>query len=155
MPGVLGPLGNYTGASFNGGMYPNDQAVLEDGIWRLWSLTIDEHYFTSASWTEGWAGVKETEPGGSPPPSPLVKKFPPDILMTELGRRAEHFRGGTGKTITWPGILPMWFHYRNPVSGRTPDRYCPDCVPSALRPQTRMTSHGYMMPPTGPEYDDA
>jgi hypothetical protein len=32
----------------------NDQAVLEDGIWRLWSVAIDEHYFQSAGYDGGW-----------------------------------------------------------------------------------------------------
>ena len=31
---------------FAGGMY-HDQVVLEDGVWKLWSVTIDEHYFSS------------------------------------------------------------------------------------------------------------
>ena len=72
-----------------------------------------------AGWKGGWSGVKPKPPSSPrPPSSPLVQKYPPDILMTELGKRAEHFRGGTGETIEWPGILPMWFNYRNPVSGR-------------------------------------
>src|SRR5690606_15793263 len=37
---------------FGSGMY-NDQAVLEDGIWRLWSVAIDEHYFQSAGYEGG------------------------------------------------------------------------------------------------------
>ncbi|HEY8508174.1 MAG TPA: nuclear transport factor 2 family protein, partial [Steroidobacteraceae bacterium] len=146
-----------TGTSFYSsplfsGMYPNDQTVLENGIWRLWSLEIDEPYFTTAGWKGGWSGVKPRPEGAPPPPpSPLVTKYPPDILMTELGRRAGHFRGGTGETIEWPGILPMWFNYRNPVSGRVPEHYWPDCVPCELRPELSMTRHGYLMPPTGPE----
>ena len=137
-------------AAFDPGMYPNDQLVLENGLWKLWSLEIDEPYFTTASWKEGWAGVK---PQAQRPPAPrsrLLDKYPPDILMTELGRRAEHFRGGTGEVIEWPGILPMWFNYRNPVSGREPPLYWPDCVPCELKPEARMTAHGYLMPPTGP-----
>jgi len=133
------------------GMYPNDQTVIEDGIWRLWSLEIDEPYFTMAGWKGGWSGVKPKPPGSPrPPASPLVQRLAPDILMTEMGRRAEGFRGGTGETIEWPGILPMWFHYRNPVSGREPPYYWPDCVPCELRPESQMTRHGYLMPPTGP-----
>jgi hypothetical protein len=143
--------GQFYGASLSSGMYPNDQTVLENGIWRLWSLEIDEHYFNMAGWKGGWSGVKPKPPGSPrPPPSKLVALFPPDILMTELGRRAEHFRGGTGETIEWPGILPMWFNYRNPVSGRVPERYWPDCVPCELKPESQMTRHGYLMPPTGP-----
>jgi hypothetical protein len=143
--------GGFYGASLYSGMYPNDQTVLENGIWRLWSLEIDEPYFTTAGWKGGWSMVKPAPAGVRPAPSPLVAKYPPDILMTALGRRAEHFRGGTGETVEWPGILPMWFNYRNPVSGRVPEFYWPDCVPCELMPDSSMTRHGYLMPPTGPE----
>jgi hypothetical protein len=140
------------GAVFSSGMYPNEQAVLENGIWRLWSVTIDEPYFTMKNWKDGWARVKDPAPGAKPPaPSVLLTKYPPDIAISALGKREEGFRGGTGTTIDWPGILPMWFNYRNPVSGRTPPNYLPDCVPCAALPDARMTAHGYQMPPTGPE----
>lgn len=145
--------GSLSSPGFNSGMYPNDQAVLEDGIWRLWSLTIDEHYMTSANWREGWAGVEPSEPGEAAGQSPLVERLPPDILMTELGRRAEHFRGGTGVTLAWPDILPMWFHYKNPVSGRVPENYWPDSVPGLDLPESRLIANGYQMPPNGPEQD--
>jgi hypothetical protein len=137
-------------AAFDPGMYPNDQIVLENGLWKFWSLEIDEPYFTTAGWKGGWAGVKPQVQRPAAPPSRLLSKYPPDILMTELGRRAEHFRGGTGEVIEWPGILPMWFNYRNPVSGREPPLYLPDCVPCELKPEAQMTRHGYLMPPTGP-----
>lgn len=140
-------------ASLFSGMYPNDQAVIEDGIWRLWSLTIDEPYVTTASWAEGWVGVEPTPPGQGAGQSPLVERLPPDILMTDLGRRAEHFRGGTGTTLVWPDILPMWFHYKNPVSGRVPEFYWPDSVPGLMLPQSRLIANGYQMPPNGPELD--
>ncbi|MXO67089.1 nuclear transport factor 2 family protein [Altererythrobacter endophyticus] len=146
------PSGIYSGALFSG-MYPNDQAVLEDGIWRLWSLTIDEPYMTTDSWAGGWSAVAPTPPGQGGGQSPLVERLPPDILMTDLGKRAEHFRGGTGETLAWPAILPMWFHYKNPVSGRVPEFYSPDSVPSLLRPESRLIAHGYQMPPNGPEQD--
>jgi hypothetical protein len=145
--------GQFYAAGFHGGMYPNDQLVLEDGIWRLWSLTIDEPYFFSVDWKSGWSAAKDPKEGTAPSPSALFRKYPPDIPITALGRREEGFRGGTGKTITWPGILPMWFHYRNPVSGRMPDNYWPDCVPCVQMPQASMTRHGYQMPPNGPEID--
>jgi hypothetical protein len=149
---------NATPSSFymgglHGGMYPNDQAVLENGIWRLWSLTIDEHYFASPNWKGGWASARPREGNAPPPPSPLLTKYPPDVKIADLGVREEGFRGGTGKTIEWPGILRMWFHYRNPVSGRVPDRFWPDCVPCEKVPEARMTAHGYQKPPTGPEID--
>lgn len=143
---------DFTG--FFGGMYPNDQAVLEDGTWRLWSLTIDEHYFDSPTWHGGWsAAQKRPRDAPNPPPSRLVDIYPPDILLTELGERMEGFRGGPGRTRVWPELLTMWFHYRNPVSGRTPEHFWPDCVPSDQRPETRMTAHGYELPPAGPSVD--
>ncbi|GAA0283351.1 hypothetical protein GCM10009127_26020 [Alteraurantiacibacter aestuarii] len=144
---------SFYSASLFSGMYPNDQAVIENGIWRLWSLTIDEPYMTTAGWSEGWAGVEPTPPGQGAGQSPLVERLPPDILMTDLGRRAEHFRGGTGVTLVWPDILPMWFHYKNPVSGREPEFYWPDSVPGLLLPQSRLIANGYQMPPNGPEAD--
>lgn len=148
-----GPTGMSLKPGFASGMYPNDQAVLENGIWRLWTLTIDEHYMTSTDWSTGWAGVAPTPPGQGGGQSPLVQRYPPDILMTDLGRRAEHFRGGTGTTLVWPEILPMWFHYKNPVSGRVPELYWPDGVPGLMLPQSRLTAHGYQQPPNGPEQD--
>jgi hypothetical protein len=135
------------------GMYPNDQVVLENGVWRLWTLTIDEPYMTMPSWQGGWTAAKAPAPGGGMRASPLLQRYPPDLLLTDLGKREEGFAGGTGRKIDWPGVLPMWFHYRNPVSGRVPDHYWPDCVPCEVRPEVRLTSNGYQMPPTGPSVD--
>ncbi len=148
-----GTSGAFYMGGIHGGMYPNDQAVLDDGIWRLWSVTIDEHYYYMPNWNSGWSGARDPEPGTKATPSPLLTKYPPDIPITELGRREEGFKGGTGTPIDWPGILPMWFHYRNPVSGRTPTHYWPDCVPCEKLPAASMTAHGYELPPTGPEID--
>jgi hypothetical protein len=135
------------------GMYPNDQVVLEDGVWRMWSLTIDEPYFVMPNWQEGWSGAKEPPAGERPSASPLMQRYPPDIPITDLGRREEGFRGGVGTTVTWPGIVPMWFDYRNPVSGREPASYWPDCVPCEKRPEASMTRNGYSLPPRGPQID--
>jgi hypothetical protein len=135
------------------GMYPNDQVVLEDGIWRMWTVTIDEPYMIMPDWQGGWSAAKQPPPGGGMRPSPLLQRYPPDLLLTDLGKREEGFAGGTGKKIDWPGILPMWFHYRNPVTGRQPERYWPDCVPCELRPEVSLVNNGYQMPPTGPQVD--
>jgi hypothetical protein len=146
-----------------------DQLVLEDGIWRLWSLSLNEPYFSTADWKSGWSGAKD-RPAAPPklPPAAaaqpprafgyfgaaLVAKFPPDVAITALGERQEHFRGGTGETWEWPMILPMWWSYRNPVSGRTPDHFISDCVPCAFEPDMSMAKHGYLLPPTGPVRSD-
>ena len=88
---------------FNGGMY-NDQMVLEDGIWRLWSLNIEEFYWQSANWADGWGAAEPRDPNlPDPPPSNLVNLFPPDVLHSELGERSRGFRGGSPALEGSPG----------------------------------------------------
>jgi hypothetical protein len=130
---------------FGGGMY-HDQVVLEDGVWKFWSVVIDEHYFSSPTYEGGWSSAKDPVTPRRPP-APNTS-YPPDIPLTKLGERERGFRGGTGDEIGWPGILPMWFHYKNPVSGRVPQNYWPDCVPCKDYPETSMKNHGYLLPPS-------
>jgi len=134
---------------FGGGMY-HDQVVLEDGVWKFWSVVIDEHYFSSPTYEGGWSSAKDPAPAARPQAAAAAQpnSYPPDIPLTKLGERERGFRGGTGDPIVWPGILPMWFHYKNPVSGRVPERYWPDCVPCAQYPETSMKNHGYLLPPS-------
>lgn len=80
----------------------------------------------------------------------LVPVFPPDVPITELGKLQEHFRGGTGEPWDWPKILPMWWGYKNPVSGRQPELFLPDCVPCEYAPAMSMVKHGYLLPPVDP-----
>jgi hypothetical protein len=160
------PLPSNSGGTIEGGMYPNNQAVLEKGVWRLWSVTIDEAYF-SAAWPNGWArsapprgagAPRAAGPPGATPPANAPPRaaaapaaapgaaYPPDIPLTALGKRMEGFAGGPGQQVRWPGILPMWFHYKNPVSGRVPERYWPNCGTCEFAPETSMDRHGYLMP---------
>jgi hypothetical protein len=166
------PLPSNSGGTLEAGMYPNNQAVLEKGVWKLWSVTIDEAYF-SAPFPSGWArapaprAAPAARPAAAAPaPAPAAPAtaaapgarpaaaapltgaaaYPPDIPLTLLGKRMEGFQGGTGTTIRWPGILPMWFHYKNPVSGREPALYWPNCGTCEYAPQTSMDKWGYTLP---------
>jgi hypothetical protein len=130
---------------FGGGMY-HDQVVLEDGIWKFWSVAIDEHYFSSPTYEGGWSAAKDPTTPRRPPVQ--NEAYPPDIPLSKLGERERGFRGGVGEEIAWPSLLPMWFHYKNPVSGRLPERYWPDCVPCVQFPETSMKNHGYRLPPS-------
>jgi hypothetical protein len=149
---TVGEAGAFFGASFWGGIYYNEY-VLEKGVWRLWNLSLDEPFIKPVAWKDGlWAKAKDP-----PPPDPNVParvysggNFPPDIPLKSLGKRAEHYWGGTGDTWDWPMILPMWFEYTNPVSGRVPPLYHPDCIPCAVRPELRLDRNGYQQPPDAP-----
>lgn len=157
------PLPSASGGTMEAGMYPNNQAVLEDGVWKLWTVTIDEPYF-SAPFPYGWARARPAAqaPAARPPAAaaagPAARPraatlpgniiYPPNIPLSVLGKRMEGFVGGTGEAIRWPGILPMWFHYKNPVSGRVPELYWPDCGPCEFVPATSMENYGYLLPET-------
>jgi hypothetical protein len=152
-----------------GAIYPDDHLILEDGIWRLWNLSLDEPYFEMPDWQGGWAAARDSEEGAAAPrraPAPtdpnapprpqrfigtaLVNQYNPDVPITALGKLQEHFRGGTGEPWNWPQILPMWWGYKNPVSGREPELFLPDCVPCEYAPEMSMTKHGYLLPSTDP-----
>jgi hypothetical protein len=155
-----------------GAIYPDDHLILEDGQWTLWNLSLDEPYFEMPDWQRGWSGVNDEPatapplPGVGPVPAPaprpaaprpqrffgaaLVAQYRPDVPISELGVLQEHFRGGTGEPWEWPQILPMWWGYRNPVSGRQPELFLPDCVPCEYDPEMSMTRHGYLLPSTDP-----
>ncbi|KAF1997509.1 hypothetical protein P154DRAFT_440938 [Amniculicola lignicola CBS 123094] len=137
--------------SFNNAIY-HDQVVLEDGKWRLWSVTIDEFYWQSSSWEGGWSAANPRNSSApNPAPAAWISKYPPDISLVGVGDRESTFRGGSGNFIEWPDIQRMWFQYRNPVSGRLPEYYWPGCVPCKAKPEWALTANGYQEPATGPD----
>ena len=150
---TVGKAGDFFSAAFWGGMY-HDRYVLENGSWKIWELTLDEPFITPVAWKDGvWA--KSKDPVRRPPTDTKAKaKAAPanvDVTLVSIGKREEHFSGGPGETWQWPTILPMWFSYTNPVSGRVPEFYQPDCVPCALRPELNLNRNGFQEPPNAPE----
>jgi hypothetical protein len=148
---TVGRGGEFFSAAFWGGMY-HDRYVLEDGVWRIWELTLDEPYITPVGWKDGvWAKSKDPapRPAGTPARAP-ANNANVDVPLSALGRREEGFQGGTGVSTPWPAILPMWFTYTNPVSGRVPGNHQPDCVLCRLRPELNLDRNGYQEPPDAP-----
>ncbi len=128
------------------GMYPNDAAALENGVWKLSVVGIDEPYFVSAGWANGWARVPpmtdERRHRFPPLMQGLIDKDPPDIPLSAMPVRQGAFTIGD-KFVLFPEVKPMWLHYRNPVSGRVPEHYCPDmrtCEPG-FEWQTQGAAH--------------
>ena len=130
----------------SGALY-NNQFVLENGIWKTWDTTIDEHYWTS-SLTRSWSGAIPRDPSlPPPPPSANIARYPPDLLLADMNEREIGFRGGTLPYMVWPDILNSWFNHRNLVSGRVPQHYQPDCTPCGIKPSWSMLQAGYQLPP--------
>ena len=128
--------------SIGEGMYPNNQAVLENGAWKMWSLNIDEFYY-NGNLTNGWSKIPP-RPAGAPAGGGTTARRnepAPDYPNAQMGRRISE-----GADIGWPGIKPMWFHYKNPVSGREPEYYWPDCASCVSSPNSSATAHGYPWP---------
>jgi hypothetical protein len=125
-------------ATFGSGMYPNETFTLEGDVWKMQvGGEIDETYFSSPNWKDGWAKPGERpnragtgdagwRPGMPPPLSGITNTidFPPDIPRTVF----DTYRWKGMQGTNWPDIKPMWFAYRNPISGRTPPNYCADIL---------------------------
>ena len=112
---------------FSDGMYPNNAAKLEEGVWKFDVAAPDQPYYTSSGFSDGWA--RRSKAPAAPRAAnrnaiePL-RNFPADVPRTSMPIR--HHGSLPGDLIVWPEIKPMWFSYRNPVSGRRPPLYCPD-----------------------------
>ncbi|KAH8648778.1 hypothetical protein BGZ60DRAFT_474264 [Tricladium varicosporioides] len=111
---LLQPSTSKTSAgSFNGAMY-HDQVVLEDGKWKLWSITIDEFYWQSKDWAGGWAAAI---PRNASAPNPTGNtKIKPNVTLHDVGDREAGFEGDStdvvfvSKSCQWTdaGTLLAW-----------------------------------------------
>ncbi len=112
---------------FASGMYPNDAVKIENGVWKFEVVAIDEPYFGSKTYADGWAHVtpQPMMQSASPPPlmQKLIDKLPPDVPLVQLKQRYHTFF--RADIANWPDIKPMWFSYKNPVSGRVPPYLLP------------------------------
>jgi len=142
---TVGKAGDFLGAMVLESTY-HDGYVLEDGIWRIWDLTVDPQYIRPVAFKDGiWA--KATDP---PPPDPNApRRAAPPARASRLDITADDL-GAKPDTVQWPSIKPMWFSYTNPVSGRVPELYQKDCVPCGIRPDLRYDANGYQQPPDAP-----
>ncbi|MBN8831416.1 MAG: nuclear transport factor 2 family protein [Sphingomonadales bacterium] len=94
-----------------GGIY-EDQARLEDGVWRLSFVEID-HYLQTRGYADLWTNVPEGLGQRMLPNVGALRDFPPDAPL--VGEVA----------APYPAVGKMWFHYANPVSGRRPPLMTP------------------------------
>jgi hypothetical protein len=88
------------------GIY-EDEARLEDGAWRLSLVEID-HYLQTRGYVGAWTSIPEGLGARMIPNADrLLRDLPPDSpLVGEIA-------------APYPAIGRMWFHYDNPVSGRS------------------------------------
>ncbi len=77
------------------------------------------------------------------PRAPVGRGVPNDITAADLNAKPDG--------LSWPSIKPMWFSYTNPVSGRVPPLYQPDCVPCTIRPDLKLSANGYQETPDAPQ----
>jgi ketosteroid isomerase-like protein len=93
------------------GMYEDD-VVFENGLWRIKRADID-HLLYTHSYKDGWTHIGEGEGTRHTPTMSSVAGVKFDAP-------------GAGDTDpSFPKLPHMWFHYRNPVSGREPPYLMP------------------------------
>jgi hypothetical protein len=92
---------------FIGGVYENE-AVLEDGVWKISGMDLDYIWFSG--YAEGWGKVDPAVARQFAPKPGAMDHYPPDGPL----------RGPVFSPFPAQETLP--FHFRNPVSGRAPPR---------------------------------
>ncbi len=102
-----------TGAMFVSGMYEDD-LVFEDGLWKMKRADIDHLIYMP--YKTGWTGIKEGVSARSAP-----------SLGAVAGEKFDAMNTGDINGA-YPRLPHMWFHYRNPVSGRNPPYLMPKYI---------------------------
>jgi len=104
------------GPMFVTGMYEND-IVFEDGAWKIKRADIDHLIY--APYKTGWKEI----------PEDFGKRMTPSLDSVS----DEPFDAPSAGDLyaAFPRVPHMWFHYRNPVSGRSP----PYLMPKYVLPQ--------------------
>jgi hypothetical protein len=108
-----GGKGFARGPMFITGMYEDD-IVFEDGAWKIQRADIDHLIY--APYETGWTRVPDNDGAGTSPSFGAAAGEPFDAFNTGDINPA------------FPRVPHMWFHYRNPVSGRNPPYLMPKYV---------------------------
>ena len=93
--------------SWIAGVY-EDQLVKENGAWKIQGMDLD--YTWMATYTDGWTKADPHAADALKPSPALLARYQLDAPI----------RGDPG--IPFPAVPPLPFHYKNPVSGRAPER---------------------------------
>ncbi len=105
------PPGKYESGMLMTGSYEDDVAV-EDGVWRFRRVDLD-HLLYTLDYRHGWTRIPEGTGKLLDPPLGAIAGIKFDAP-------------GLGDTYPpFPKVGHMWFHYRNPVSGREPEYLMP------------------------------
>jgi hypothetical protein len=93
--------------SFIAGIY-EDQLVQEGGVWKIGGMDLD--YTWMADYKAGWTAANPAAANAIKPSAELLASYKLDAPI----------RGDPG--IPFPAVPTLPFHYKNPVSGRAPQR---------------------------------
>jgi hypothetical protein len=91
--------------SYIGGIYENE-IVKEEGVWKIAGMDLD--YVWTSTYEKGWAKAEAADSRRFAPTANQPLSVPPDRPL----------RGPA--VAPFPNIVDIPFHYRNPVTGRTP-----------------------------------
>jgi len=108
-----GGTGFARGPMFISGMYEDD-IVFEDGVWKIKRADIDHLIY--APYDTGWTQIADDDGSGTSPSFGAAAGEPFDAFNTGDINPA------------FPRVPHMWFHYRNPVSGRNPPYLMPKYI---------------------------